>query len=87
MPEQDLGLSSRFALYQRTVAMIRDELPALRHVLQVSRDPVPGMVTLAEAMASQPVEFDIPPADPDGMALLHFTSGTTCSGAPRTRAG
>ncbi len=64
-------------LYHRKVAAIRDQLPALRHVLLVGGDPVPGTVELRGALAASPAEFEIPPTAPDDMALLHFTSGTT----------
>jgi acetyl-CoA synthetase len=64
-------------LYRRKVAPIRDRLPALRHVLLVGGDPVPGTVELRTALAGCSADFEIPPTDPEDMALLHFTSGTT----------
>ncbi|MGD9997033.1 MAG: acetate--CoA ligase [Ilumatobacteraceae bacterium] len=66
------------AMYRRKVASIRDQLPTLEHVLLVDDDgSVPGAVDLRALMASQSEEFEIPPTDPEDMALLHFTSGTT----------
>jgi acetyl-CoA synthetase len=71
------------ALYQRKVAAMRDDLPDLEHVLLVDANgsPEPGTLDLAELMAAASPEFEIPPTDPQDMALVHFTSGTT--GAPK----
>jgi acetyl-CoA synthetase len=72
------------ALYRRKVASIRDRLPLLEHVLLVGGAREAGGsdgIDLAEAMAAAGDEFEIPPTDPDDMALLHFTSGTT--GTPK----
>jgi len=68
------------ALYKRKVASIRDALPKLKHVLlagEVSREPPPGTLCLDQLMAEASAEFEIGPTDPEDMALLHFTSGTT----------
>jgi acetyl-CoA synthetase len=70
------------ALYRRRVAPIRDTLPGLRHVLVTGDEaPPPGTASLAAALAGASDRFAIPPTDPQAMALLHFTSGTT--GAPK----
>jgi acetyl-CoA synthetase len=71
------------ALYARKVAALREALPALQHVLltDCGAGPVPGTRDLAELLAAASPRFEIPPTDPDDMALLHFTSGTT--GAPK----
>ena len=69
------------ALYRRKVAPIRDQLPQLRHVLLVG----PGQEKVADPtardltalLAEQPGGFSVPWTDPEDMALLHFTSGTT----------
>ncbi len=71
------------ALYHRKVAPIRDALPDLEYVLLVgsdggSEDCALDFGTLMEAASP---EFTIPPTDPEDMALLHFTSGTT--GTPK----
>ncbi len=63
-------------LYERKIAPIRASLPALRHVL-IAGEPAAGTIGLAEALAGCDGEFEIPPTDPEDMALLHFTSGTT----------
>jgi acetyl-CoA synthetase len=65
-------------LYRTRVAPVRDRLPALRHVL-VTGDgpPPPGTTSLAAALLAQDDQFTVPPTDPQEMALLHFTSGTT----------
>ena len=38
---------------------------------------LPGTLSWDELMAKASDRFEIPPTDPDDMALLHFTSGTT----------
>jgi acetyl-CoA synthetase len=65
-------------LYERKVAPIRAELPGLKHVLVTGSGPVPpGTIALGPALADVSAEFVIPPTDPEDLALLHFTSGTT----------
>lgn len=64
-------------LCRRKVAPIRDSLPALREVLLVGGEPEPATVELPAALAASSPEFEIQPTDPEDMALLHFTSGTT----------
>jgi len=69
------------ALYKRKIAGIRDRLPALRHVLLIGKDDAPtainGTHDLKTLMSEASDQFEIPPTDPEDMALLHFTSGTT----------
>lgn len=69
------------ALYKRKIAGIRDRLPALRHVLLIGDGTTPTAVDgthhLISLMAEASDAFEIPPTDPEDMALLHFTSGTT----------
>jgi acetyl-CoA synthetase len=71
------------ALYQRKVAARHKVLPELEHVLIVGplHDQTPGVSSFEEALAAADPSFVIPPTDPQDMALLHFTSGTT--GAPK----
>ncbi|HEX2894732.1 MAG TPA: acetate--CoA ligase [Marmoricola sp.] len=64
-------------LYTRKVAPIRDDLPDLEHVLVVGEQAPPGTESLTVALAAASPEYDVPPTDPEDMALLHFTSGTT----------
>lgn len=64
-------------LYARKVAPIRDQLPDLAHVLLVNRSQTPDTIGLSEALAASDTDFEIPATDPETMALLHFTSGTT----------
>lgn len=65
--------------YERKVASIRNNLPDLKLVLLTpSADNLPpGTIDLAEALGSTPAEFECVRTDPEDMALLHFTSGTT----------
>ena len=67
-------------LYRRRVAPVRDQLPDLEHVLLVrppGGEPVPGTQDLHDLMARAGDAYEIGPTDPEDMALLHFTSGTT----------
>ncbi|MDQ0731054.1 acetyl-CoA synthetase [Arthrobacter sp. B1I2] len=72
------------ALYRKKVAPVRDSLPELRHVLLVDADgnPEPGTLDLAGLLSQAPQPgHDIADTQPEDMALLHFTSGTT--GTPK----
>ena len=72
-------------LYQRKVARIRDSLPMLEHVVLIDEgnhmNDVPGMHDFHKLMNGASDQFEIEPTNPEDMALLHFTSGTT--GAPK----
>ena len=67
------------ALYRRKVEPWRNELTSLQHVLltDCSRDPPPGTTDLAGIMAATSESFETVRTQPEDMALLHFTSGTT----------
>jgi acetyl-CoA synthetase len=69
------------SLYRRKVAGIRERLPKLEHVILVGEDAepaaIPGTFDWNALMADASEDFEIPPTDPEDMALLHFTSGTT----------
>lgn len=65
------------ALYRRKIAGIRDRLPGLKHVLVVGDTAPEGTMPFHESLAAASTAFDIPDTDPEDMALLHFTSGTT----------
>ncbi len=64
---------------QRKIAEMWPRLPALEFVLltdapsHVNED----VLSLPQLMAEASPDFTIPPTDPEDMALLHFTSGTT----------
>ncbi len=68
-------------LYRRKVADLRSGLGDLEHVLVVadrSRPAgVPGALDYHALMATASPTFTIGPTDPEDVALLHFTSGTT----------
>lgn len=72
-------------LYERKVAKIREQLPALRHVLLVGDEglatDIPGTHDLAQLMAGAADDFEIVATQAEDPALLHFTSGTT--GTPK----
>jgi acetyl-CoA synthetase len=67
------------ALYRRKVEALRTSLPSLEHVLLVADKPVrgEGVLDFRALMDAADEEFEIEPTDPEDMALLHFTSGTT----------
>jgi len=72
-------------LYQRKVASIRATIPTLEHVLLIAEDQqpaaIPGTQDFHTLMDKASSSYTIGPTDPEDMALLHFTSGTT--GAPK----
>ncbi len=69
------------ALYEKKVAPIRSQLASLAHVILVSTDGkrtnVPGTHDFDTLLENTSGDFTIPPTDPEDLALLHFTSGTT----------
>ena len=66
-------------LYKKKVAGLRERLPQLQRVLLADADDdlSADVLSLPKRMAAASSEFTIPPTDPEEMALLHFTSGTT----------
>jgi acetyl-CoA synthetase len=66
-------------LYKKKVAGLRERLPQLQCVLLADADDdlSAEVLSLPKRMAAASSEFTIPPTDPEEMALLHFTSGTT----------
>lgn len=67
------------AFYRRKIEPWRKELPGLKAVflIECSANPPPGTIDLAAALAKAGDTFDIVSTNPEDMALLHFTSGTT----------
>ncbi len=65
--------------YAKKIAGIRESLPLLRHVLLTDTDADldETVLSLPRLMAEASADFTIPPTDPEDMAILHFTSGTT----------
>jgi acetyl-CoA synthetase len=71
-------------LYRKKVEPVRTRMPALEHVLLVreTAGPLPpGTRDLNGLIDTASEEFTIPATDPQDLALLHFTSGTT--GTPK----
>jgi len=75
------ALVTTASLYQRKVAAIRDSLPGLKHILLAGTPEeihaIPGALDLRQLMVEADENFEIPPTNPEDLALLHFTSGTT----------
>jgi len=69
------------ALYKKKVAPIRSTLRSLRHVILIGANGgitnVPGTLDFATLLAEASPTFEIPVTDPEHLAILHFTSGTT----------
>jgi acetyl-CoA synthetase len=65
--------------YRQKVAPFRATLPRLRHVLLIDAptDMDDGLLSWSRLMAESSDAFVIPPTDPEDVAVLHFTSGTT----------
>lgn len=66
-------------LYTQKVTALREQVPCLQHVLlvDVDDDLGEGLLSLPKRLRAASSAFTIPPTDPEAMALLHFTSGTT----------
>jgi len=65
-------------LYEKKVRPLRSRLGSLRHVILIDADEGEDeTLSFAEEMARSLEEFTIPETDPEDMALIHFTSGTT----------
>jgi acetyl-CoA synthetase len=65
--------------YGQKILGLLHRLPELRYVLlvDVGRDVDERVLSLPRLMAEASVNFTIPPTDPEDMAILHYTSGTT----------
>jgi acetyl-CoA synthetase len=66
-------------IYQRKIAGLRERLPGLRHVILVGDGPAegPGVLRWKDVVDAAPPLYVIGRTEPETMALLHFTSGTT----------
>jgi acetyl-CoA synthetase len=68
-------------LYRMKVAAIRESMPGLEHIVVVGTDgrvsSISDTYDFGTRMQEASDDFTIAPTDPEDMALLHFTSGTT----------
>jgi acetyl-CoA synthetase len=67
-------------LYRRKVEPVRAQMPALEHVLLIRETAAPlpaATLDFNDLLDASSGDFTIPPTDPQDLALLHFTSGTT----------
>lgn len=67
------------ALFEKKIRPLLEELPQLQYVflIDVEEDESKQIRSLPRLMENASDVFDILPTDPEDMALLHFTSGTT----------
>ena len=69
------------ALYERRkIKELRDSLPALEHILVIASEDRPAPADTHDfhgLMAKGGEQFEIAATEPEDMALIHFTSGTT----------
>jgi acetyl-CoA synthetase len=72
-------LVTTLGLYRRKVENVRAKLPGLAHVIVVGDETFEdaGLHAWSALMETASARFTIAPTDPEDMALLHFTSGTT----------
>jgi len=66
--------------YQRKVAVLRAELPSLKHVLLIDdlgAGTIAGTLDVHTLLRAAPETPALVPTGPEDPALLHFTSGTT----------
>jgi len=79
--EGKLVVTTEILYNRRQVGELRKSLPHLTNVLLVGSDgrstSVPGTHDFHSLMSQADEYFEIPPTQPEEMALLHFTSGTT----------
>jgi acetyl-CoA synthetase len=71
-------------LHRRKLSGIRGSLPQLEHVIVTGDDDgkrAPSTVKLGPLLGDADEGFDVVATDPEDLALLHFTSGTT--GTPK----
>lgn len=66
-------------LYRKKIMSIRDSLPELKYVILIG--DVKDTLNFNQLLSAASTQFAIQPTDPETMALLHFTSGTT--GTPK----
>ena len=67
------------SIYRHKVAQIVDRLPDLEHVITIGDEgaEAAGTIPLEGLLEQASPEYEIPATDPEEVALLHFTSGTT----------
>jgi acetyl-CoA synthetase len=65
--------------YDQKVAQLRERLPGLQSILLVDAQDHSdnGLLSLSKLMDEASDRYVLPPTDPEDIAILHFTSGTT----------
>jgi acetyl-CoA synthetase len=68
-------------LYRKKIVSIRDTLPELKYILIIgdknNKGDLEGTLNFQSVLSKAATQFTIEPTDPDAIAILHFTSGTT----------
>ncbi len=69
------------ALYKRKIAPNLRALGSLEHIVIIgaggARTNIPGTLDFTTLLADASPDLEIQPTDPDDLAIVHFTSGTT----------
>ena len=65
-------------LYRKKIVLIRAALPKLKYVLVIGDDSkFEDTLNFHQLLSNASPQFTIEPTDPEDIAILHFTSGTT----------
>jgi acetyl-CoA synthetase len=78
--ESSLLVTTAALYHRRKIADLRASLPHLKHVLVIGESgnsPPSGTHDFHQLMKIASDNFEVAPTDPEEMALIHFTSGTT----------
>lgn len=64
-------------LYRKKIVNIRNTLPDLKYVFVIGDETFENTLSFQKLLSESSTQFTIEPTDPEDIALLHFTSGTT----------
>ncbi len=73
-----VGIITRKSLYKK-IARIRDQLPALKHIILVDGDDdqASGIISYQRIMPEASTKFEVQLTSPDTPSVLHYPSGST----------
>lgn len=64
-------------LYQKKIKSIRDSLPELKYIIVIGENSTEYTFNFQKLLSTASTQFTIEATDPQDVAILHFTSGTT----------